>query len=101
MHPACSPHAHSLPAHVHVSRLVLRVEAALLEEAGRRVVSVGEQVQHAQGEGVLLEPREQPRPHAVALLLLAHDAEGDLEEAARAVRLDDDSAQHAAHLPVG
>ena len=79
---------------------MLGVEAALLEETCRRVVGVGEQVQHAQRERVLLEAREQPRAHAVALLLLAHDAECDLEESARAVRLDDDAAQHAAHLAV-
>eukprot|EP00962_Isochrysis_galbana_P028888 scaffold9176_cov104-Isochrysis_galbana.AAC.2 len=98
------------------------VEAVPLEEAGGRVVGVGEQVEHACGaagggsgagggggrgglgcalterEGVLFEPCQQARPESASLLLLAHDAEGDLEESPAAVRLEHDAPQHAARL---
>eukprot|EP00322_Chrysochromulina_rotalis_P005063 CAMPEP_0115840680 /NCGR_PEP_ID=MMETSP0287-20121206/6897_1 /TAXON_ID=412157 /ORGANISM="Chrysochromulina rotalis, Strain UIO044" /LENGTH=498 /DNA_ID=CAMNT_0003294301 /DNA_START=221 /DNA_END=1715 /DNA_ORIENTATION=- len=73
----------------------LDLEAVPLEEAGRRVVGVREEMQHAERVRVLLEAAEQARADARALLLLAHDAEGNLEEAARAVRLENDGAEHA------
>ena len=74
---------------------VVRVKAKALEEARRRVVGVREQVQHSEGDGVLLEHGNEARAHAIALLLLAHDTEGNLEKATRAVRLEHDRAEHA------
>ena len=53
-------------------------------DAKRRV----EQVQHAERDRVPLHLGDEPRADAAALLLLAHHAEGHLEEAARAVRLE-------------
>ena len=56
-----------------------------LEEAGGGVVSVREQMEDAEGDGVRLEPVEQARANAVTLLLLPDDTESDLEESSHAV----------------
>ena len=66
-----------------------------LEEAGGGVVSVREQMEDAEGDGVRLEPVEQARANAVTLLLLPDDTEGDLEESSHAVGFEYDGAEHA------
>jgi hypothetical protein len=47
---------------------------------------------------VLLQFGHQARSKPASLLLLSHDAEGDLEESPAGVRLEHDAAQHAARL---
>mmetsp|Transcript_11337 Transcript_11337/g.35834 ORF Transcript_11337/g.35834 Transcript_11337/m.35834 type:complete len:409 (+) Transcript_11337:415-1641(+) len=71
---------------------------ATRREPGGRALGARQQVQHAKRECVLLEVRHQARAEAAALLLLADDTKGNLEEASRRVRLEDDAADDAPHL---